>query len=295
VTQPTAFVLPVDKPVGKTSHDVVYRVRRALGVKKVGHTGTLDPFATGLLLICVGGTTRLAEYLTGMPKCYDAVARLGVTTDTEDRTGEEVETRGGAEDLSDAQIEEVLSRFRGVIDQVPPQYSAKKVDGEAMHRRARRGEHRELAPRRIEIAELSRTEASLPDLAFRVCCSTGTYVRSLARDIGEALEVGGHLTSLRRISVGDFSVAPALTLDDLEDPVRVREAAITPIQALAHLPRLELDEAEVRRVRNGQDVPREVLPEVEEGGVLALIHAGALVAIGQTTDTGVVPRKVLAS
>lgn len=294
MTPPAAFILPVDKPAGKTSHDVVYRVRRSLGVKKVGHTGTLDPFATGLLLICVGGATRMAEYLTGLPKCYDAVARLGVSTDTEDRTGEVLETRDGAQSLTDDQIEDALSRYRGVVDQVPPQYSAKKVDGVAMHRRARRGEHRELAPRRIEIVELTRTPAVLPDLAFRVCCSTGTYVRSLARDIGEALAVGGHLTSLRRTSIGDLGVESAISLEELEDPARVQAASIPLLRALAHLPQVEIDEAEVRRIRNGQEVAR---GDLTPGGsdVLALVHSGTLVAIGQATPDGVAPRKVITS
>lgn len=282
------FVLPVDKPEGPTSHDVVQAVRRSVGVRRAGHTGTLDPFASGLLLVCVGKATRLAEYLTGLDKTYEAVARLGQTTDTLDREGRLVEERSGWAALDEAHVEEVLARFRGTLEQVPPAYSAKKIGGEAAHRKARRGETVELASASVTVHELDLTSCDLPLLGLRVRCSSGTYVRSLARDIGDALGVGAHLVSLRRTAIGRFGVSGALSLEQLADEGAVSRVAIDPLEAIAHLPRVAAGVEEAARLTHGQAVPAEGRGE----GLVVVSHEGELLAIGECADGMLRPRKV---
>jgi tRNA pseudouridine55 synthase len=227
------FVLPVDKPEGPTSHDVVRAARKAVGSRRIGHTGTLDPFASGLLLLCVERATRLAEYLSARDKTYEAVARLGVVTDTLDREGSVVEERTGWEALGRGEIEAVLERFRGEIDQVPPDYSAKKVGGVAAYLRARRGESVTLPPVRVRIESLEVTHLDLPLVGLRVTCSSGTYVRSLAHDIGQALGVGAHLVKLRRTAIGELSVERSLAYESLPDAEAVSAAALSARSARA--------------------------------------------------------------
>lgn len=304
---PPDVVLPVDKPSGPTSHDVVVRARRALRTRRVGHTGTLDPFASGLLVLCAGRATRIAEYLSALDKTYEAIVRLGTTTDTLDRDGEVLEERAGWEALRPGDLSAALRRFEGEIDQVPPQFSAKKVAGEAMHRRARRGEHVDLAPQRVSVHELSLLAVDLPELSLRVRCSSGTYVRALARDLGEALGVGAHLSGLRRTSVGALTLAQALPTDALEDPDRVRVAALPPLEALAHLPALEVGEAEARRLGEGRPVelPDAASPRVGAGGdtrsdggsgglgrTVVISHRGALLAVAEAREGLLHPKKV---
>ena len=286
------IILPIDKPEGPTSHDVVAMARKALGIRKIGHTGTLDPFASGLLLLCVGKATRLAEYLTGLDKSYDAVARLGITTDTEDRDGEPGEERSAWFDLTRDDVVTVMQEFRGAIDQVPPQFSAKKVDGVAMHRRARRGEHVELGTRPITVHELELRSLELPFMEFRVRCSSGTYVRSLARDIGEALDVGAHLTGLRRTSIGAHTLEAAITPEQLEDPEAVSRAVLSPLDALAHLPAVVVDEDGRDRLAFGQSVDA---PETAECEHITVACDGRLVAIAEVRDGAIRPKKVFLS
>lgn len=283
------IVLPLDKPEGPTSHDVVAMARKALGIRKVGHTGTLDPFASGLLLLCIGKATRLAEYLTGLAKSYDAVARLGITTNTEDRDGEPGEERPGWSDLKREAVVAAMQAFKGDIDQVPPQFSAKKVDGVAMHRRARRGEYVALAVRPVTVYELELRSLDLPFMEFRVRCSSGTYIRSLARDIGEALGVGAHLTELRRTSIGAHTVECAITPAELEDPEAVSKAALSPLEALEHLPAVVVDEKGRDRLAFGQTVDA---PETADGGHVAVEYDGRLVAIARVRDGALRPEKV---
>lgn len=289
---PADFVLPVDKTEGPTSHDVVGAVRRSLGQRRVGHTGTLDPFASGLLLVCVGRATRLAEYLSGLDKTYEAVAKLGETTDTLDREGEVVERREGWSDLGSERIEEVLAGLRGPMEQVPPAFSAKKVRGEAAHRRVRRGERVELAPASVTVHALELTSLDLPLVGLRVRCSTGTYVRALARDLGEALGVGAHLVGLRRTAVGGFDVQDAIGSADLDDAAAVAAAAIEPLDALAHLPTLVADDAQAISLGQGRAV--EVVDEAPQG-LVAVAHAGMLLAVGESASGVLKPRKVFAS
>lgn len=290
------FVLAVDKPEGPTSHDVVAIARRALGTRRVGHTGTLDPFASGLLLLCVGHATRLAEYLTGMDKSYETTIRLGRSTDTHDLHGEPMGEAVPTDHLDAAGIGEALHSFVGPLSQVPPQFSAKKVDGEAMHRKARRGEHVDLPPVPVHVhrAELGSWEP--PDAGVTVSCSSGTYIRAIARDLGERLGCGAHLTTLRRTSVGDFSVNNAVSLDELEDEERLAGARIAPVDALRHLRSLELDTPEVERIRHGQRIRVEAPVEDGEsaGELVTIRHGTDLVAIADLVDGVVRPRKVFA-
>jgi tRNA pseudouridine55 synthase len=283
------FVLPVDKPVGPTSHDVVREARKALRERRVGHTGTLDPFASGLLLLCVGRATRLSEYLTGLDKEYLATARLGETTSTDDREGEILEKRDGWEVLSGSDLEQALEIFLGETQQVPPQFSAKKVRGEAMYRKARRGEHVALDPVSVVVYEITVEAVVLPDVRFRVRCSSGTYVRALARDLGEHLQVGAHLTELRRVAVGHFRVEQAITMAQMSDVEAVAGARIDPLRSLAHLPDLEVDDEAARKLSFGQPVPYDG-PDVT--GPVA-VHAGsALVAVGHPQGGQLKPSKV---
>lgn len=285
------FVLPVDKPVGPTSHDVVGRARKALGERRIGHTGTLDPFASGLLLLCVGPATRLSEYVTGLDKEYVATARLGEVTTTDDLKGEVVRRESGWDQLSEEAVARALARFVGEIDQVPPQFSAKKVDGEAMHRRARRGEHVDLPANRVTVFSAQVEEVTLPQVRFRVHCSSGTYIRALARDLGEALGTGAHLTELRRTRIGRFGVDGALSLDELDDPSAIARVAMTPLEALAHLPSWTLDADGVRKISHGQSVPY-AGPDVS--GPVAVSAGTELVAIGHVADGALKPSKVFA-
>lgn len=284
-------VLPVDKPAGPTSHDVVSAARRALGERRIGHTGTLDPFASGLLLLCLGAATRLAEHLSGLDKCYDATVRLGVATDSGDRDGKVLAASDGWTSLTAGQVAGVLDRFRGPILQAPPALSAKKVAGVPAHRRVRRGEEVVLAPREVTVHALDVVRLELPDLVLRVCCSSGTYVRALARDLGEALGVGGHLTALRRTSIGRFSVEGAVGLDTLGDAVAVATALIPPLDAVGHLPRLEVDGEGATHLAQGRRVPAPGLPDAPAA---AAAMASRLLALGEVREGVFRPRKVLA-
>ncbi len=285
-------VLPVDKPVGPTSHDVVQVARRSLGERRIGHTGTLDPFASGLMLLCVGRATRIAEFLTGLDKSYEAVARLGCSTDTLDRDGRVVAESDGWKELGEERLRDALAPFVGTILQVPPQFSARKVEGEAMHRRARRGERVDLPPREVTIYELELLEVRLPDIRIRVRCSSGTYVRALARDLGDALGVGAHLTDLRRTSVGAFDVGHALGVDDLKDDASVASAWLSPLQALAHLPLVRVDEEAMRALGMGRKITVDA-PGPSPSVVAAF--EDTLVAVGEVADATFHPRKVFVS
>jgi tRNA pseudouridine55 synthase len=241
------------------------------------------------LLLCVGRWTRLAQYLTGLDKTYEAVAQLGVTTDTEDRVGEVLERTSAWTSLTSEAVESAAEGLRGEILQTPPVFSAKKVDGVAAHRRARRGEIVELAPRRVTIHELVVTEVDLPRVRFRVRCSSGTYVRSLARDLGAALRVGAHLVELRRTAVGSVALSRAIAVSGLDDAGRLAGAWISPLEALAHLPRIELSGAGLAAVGHGRPVPAE-----EPDGPAVASSGDRLIAVGEVTESLFRPRKVFA-
>lgn len=259
----------IDKPAGVTSHDVVDDIRRILHVRRVGHTGTLDPFATGVLVILIGRATRLAQFLSGVEKEYEAVIRLGYATDTGDLTGKRIEGQAGmsVQLWSREQIEAALESLRGEIDQVPPMYSAKKQGGRKLYELARRGEEVERKPLRVCIY---RFEAIKPtgallkdnldgtfDFEVRVACSSGTYVRTLAEDFGKRLQVGAHLAELRRTRVGDFEIQQAQTLQQLKLSVAEEALGRTLLPAdaaLGHFPVVDLDTDDLRKVQNGMPV-----------------------------------------
>lgn len=286
-------VLYVDKPVGPTSHDAVGRARRSLGERRVGHTGTLDPFATGLLILLVGPATRLAETFAGLEKRYRATVRLGVETDTADHTGEVVSTTDLAsvfpDGLTEDQLEACLARQRGTIDQLPPKYSAKKIDGEAAYRRARRGEAVELEPSRVTIHELVCSRLAPPEVDIDLRCSTGTYVRSIGRDLGADLGVGGHLTALRRTGIGPYSVTDAIPWSALEDPSQAQAALVPSSKAFEHLPHFDVSAEAAERLRNGREV---ALPGAALDGPALAVHQGLVLSVGLASDSTFQPQKV---
>ncbi len=290
--------LRVDKPIGPTSHDVVRIARRALSERRVGHAGTLDPFASGLLLLGVGPATRLTEYLGDLDKSYEAVARLGTVTSTLDPEGEVIATSEAWREVTESGLLDALAPLTGPIDQLPPSYSAKKVDGERAYRKARRGEAVELAPARITIHELELLDWTPPDLTFRVRCSTGTYVRAIARDLGEALGVGGHLTWLRRTRIGNFEVADAIPVGEMEGGASLSGAWLTPLEAMGHLPRLEVDEVTTARLIHGQspDLSEVSGSEVlDEGRPAAVVGRDELICVGRREGERLRPSKVFAT
>jgi tRNA pseudouridine55 synthase len=290
-TPPLHGVLPLDKPVGPTSHDAVAAVRRALRTRQVGHTGTLDPFASGLLLVCVGPATRLAEYFAPLPKTYVATMRLGEATDTDDHTGEVIASSDAWRDVSRDQIEAALAAQVGTIQQLPPAYSAKKVDGQRMYAVARRGGEVERTPVEVTIYAIRVVSIDLPDVVFEVDCGSGTYIRAIARDTGDALGVGGHLRELRRTRIGPHDVARAVPMDRLGEEDRVRAAMIAPAEAVSHLPRVAADERGEGDLRHGRAV---AAPDgfAAEGAVAVVSAEGALLAVGEAADGVVRPRKV---
>jgi tRNA pseudouridine55 synthase len=215
-------ILLIDKPAGWTSHDVVAKARGITGQRRIGHTGTLDPMATGLLLLCLGQATRLVEYLTGHDKRYTGVVQLGRTTTTDDAEGKTIQERPVPE-LTPAALAASVARFRGAISQRPPAFSALKVQGKRAYDLARAGEDVKLAERAVTIHRFDAELLAADTVVIDVVCSSGTYIRSLARDLGEAIGCGGHLTALRRESAGPFSVKDAISLDGLAQVVATRE------------------------------------------------------------------------
>lgn len=286
--------LIIDKPAGLTSHDVVAKVRHLLRERRVGHTGTLDPFATGVLLILLGRATRLAQFLSGVEKEYEAVIRLGYATDTGDLTGKPIhEADSSLQAWSNEQIETALKSLQGEIEQVPPMYSAKKQGGQKLYELARRGEEVERKPQRVCIHKfeaIGRGDELLKnnldgtfDLKVRVGCSAGTYVRTLAEDFGKRLQVGAHLAELRRTRVGDFDVESAQTLEQIK--VQYAEEALgtsllPPDQILTRLPYLDLTAADVSRVLNGMPVGVSEAAWADGERVRMRDENGNLIAVG---------------
>lgn len=272
-----------------TSHDVVAVVRRVLGQRSVGHTGTLDPFATGLLVVLTGKATRLARFLDEMPKVYAGTVRFGQASDTDDATGILTPPRPATSDQRPDrdQVAAALQEFVGTTLQMPPAYSAKKIDGERAYQRAREGKEVVLTavPVTVHSAELLRYE--WPDAEVRVSVSAGTYIRSLARDLGVALGTVAHCAVLRREAIGEFRVADAQKLDELQGGVI---DALTPLELVRHLPTHELDEAEALYVKHGRAYPGSLAE-----GTTALVRGNELVAIAEVQEGKVQPVVVLAS
>jgi tRNA pseudouridine55 synthase len=276
----------VAKPAGPTSHDVVALVRRALGGVRAGHLGTLDPFAAGVLVVVVGRATRLAQFAAAWPKTYEGTLRLGITTDTDDRTGTPVSTSEAWREVTAEAVAAALDRFRGSFAQRPPAFSAVKIGGERAYRRARRGETVEPAPRTVTVFALELTAWAPPDVRFRSVVSGGTYLRSLARDIGAALGCGAHLAALTRTAVGPYGLADAVA------PEAVEPSDLRPPDALvAELPRHALSDAERAAVVHGRTVPG---GGTGDEGRVALFHGPELVAVAEVVDGLLKPRVVVA-
>jgi len=252
---PPSGVLLIDKPEGWTSHDVVAKVRRLLKTKKVGHTGTLDPMATGVLPVCIGDGTKVAGIAQAADKVYEVTMQLGVSTDTLDRTGTVLTTTALDEGVDwPTKVRQQLTAFTGDLMQTPPMYSAVKMGGEALYKKARRGETVERAPRPVTIHAITDVQMSIPEVRFTVACSKGTYIRTLAADIGEALGVGAHLTALRRTRCGSAQIANAVTmahLTELAENGDPRESLHPEDHLLDDLPLIRVSEQTAARMVQG--------------------------------------------
>ena len=287
-------IVVVDKPVGLTSNAVLQQVRRAYRARKAGHTGSLDPMASGVLPVCFGEATKLSGLLLDSPKIYEVVGRLGTRTDTGDAEGEVVETTAvPAVDI--AGLDAALEEFRGDIEQVPPMYSALKHEGRRLYELARRGETIERPPRRVTIHRLERLAWATPDLRLRVACSKGTYIRTLIEDIGAALGSCAHVVELRRVAAGPFTIGDATELDALTDPAadaRWRATRLLPVDAgVPELPLVRLNDADADRLCHGQPVSlvgNESCPEeTPASGLIRVYGPGdTFLGLGQADGEG---------
>ncbi|MGH2679257.1 MAG: tRNA pseudouridine(55) synthase TruB [Actinomycetota bacterium] len=279
---PAEGLLPVDKPTGMTSHDVVDVVRRRLGMRKVGHAGTLDPMATGLLLIGVGRATRLLRFLGDLPKTYEGTLRLGIETATLDADGEVV--REAPVDVTQEQVVDAMRALVGESPQRPPAYSAVKVGGRKLYDAARAGERLEAEPRPIHVDAFDLLSFDPPDASFRVICSGGTYVRVLAADVGAALSCGAHLVALRRTAIGPYTVDAAAVPDEAGDPLPI-DAAV------AHLPRLGLETEEAVAASHG----RPLGPAGIDGPYGVFAPDGRLIGVYEDDGPRARPQVILAN
>ena len=285
--------LNVNKPLKLTSHDVVARVRRRYkvlsGSKKVGHAGTLDPLATGVLVLCLGGATRLSDYVMHTTKQYRAEITLGQTTTTYDTEGE-VTSQQDVSRISQADIEAILPQFTGDIQQTPPMYSAIKVDGQKLYHLARKGKIIEREAREVTISGLQITSWDQPKFELDVVCSSGTYIRSLAYDIGQVLGVGAYLSGLERVASGNFHVEFTISLDTIMNDEDWHKHIISPKDALRDRPTIILKDDEIKAVQNGQFIARMDQKPVDH--LFAFTADGQLVAILTPRDRFWKPHKV---
>ena len=285
--------LNVNKPLKLTSHDVVARVRRRYkaltGSKKVGHAGTLDPLATGVLVLCLGGATRLSDYMMHTTKHYRAQITLGKTTTTYDAEGDVV-AENDASRISQADVEAILPQFTGNIQQVPPMYSAIKVDGKKLYDLARDGKTIDREPRNVSIPILQITSWDQPTFELDVICSSGTYIRSLAYDIGQVLGVGAYLSGLERVASGNFHVDSSVTLDTIMNDDDWHKQIISPKDALQDRPTIILNDDEIKQIQNGQFIERAGDEVVEH--IFAFTVDGDFVAILTPRDQFWKPHKV---
>ncbi|MEM8945815.1 MAG: tRNA pseudouridine(55) synthase TruB [Planctomycetota bacterium] len=280
-------LLNLNKPAGWTSRDVVNRVQRFVRPAKVGHAGTLDPLATGVLVVCIGPATRLISHVQQQSKCYDATFLLGCTSPSDD-TESDVVPIDGAHQPTICEIESALPRFVGRIDQLPPQYSALKVDGERAYKLARRGEEVALEPRTVEVYELVVHSYDYPDLRIRMRCGSGTYVRSVGRDLARSLGTGAVMSALTRTAIGDFRLCDAHEVESL-DVASVERNMQPPLRAVPHLRQMQLGENQLVEIRNGRQICATQLTgrEIDEGEQIAAVdERGNLVALLTEKQTG---------
>jgi tRNA pseudouridine55 synthase len=288
-------VFVIDKPVGLTSHDVVQIVRRGTGIRRAGHTGTLDPRASGVLVVLLGPAVRLSEFVSASDKSYQATIRLGSRTETYDAETEPTDEM--PVNVTEEEFRDLIKGYEGEIEQVPPPYSAVKVDGKKAYEMARKGEEVELEPRMINVYHLDLLEWAPPEVVIDVKCSSGTYVRSLANDIGEALGIGAHLVGLRRTSSGQFTLRDSISLRRLREAFETGTWAqhlIPASEALNDWYTIELNAELLEKVRNGHRIPAK---EGETGWARAVSEQGDLVALMEVIeeDQEWQPRKVFFS
>jgi tRNA pseudouridine55 synthase len=286
-------VLVLDKPIGMTSHDVVQIIRRGTGIRRAGHTGTLDPRASGVLVVLIGPAVRLSEYVSASDKRYQATIRLGSSTDTYDSEGR-FTTPEVSVNISEEQFVEALQQFIGEIEQVPPPFSAVKVEGRKAYEMARQGEDVNLSPRKIKVYSLDLLEWMPPEAVIDVFCSSGTYVRSLANDLGTVLGCGAHLVGLRRTRSGRFTLRDAVPLRRLQESFLTKDwykYLIPAAEALGEWPAIELNSDQVELVRHGHRIPAE---NVSFGMARGISQQGDLVALLEfdTTTQEWQPKKV---
>ena len=293
-------ILLVDKPSGMTSHDVVDALRKATGIRKIGHTGTLDPAATGLLIMCIGKATRLSEHLMGMDKTYEGTMRLGVVTESYDMDGKVVEENDVPE-ITREELEEAMKPLTGDLMQVPPMVSAVKIGGKRLYKLARQGETVERPPRPVTVHEFSLLDCTLPEVQFRVECTSGTYVRSLCHDIGQHFGCGAALQSLRRTHIGSHSIEDSTPLEELNTPEKVASSLI-PISEALDYPEVVVQAKGKNLISSGNPVfPIDIESEIPEvqGWVQVKSERGELLALGKVEEspmgTKVVPKRVLIS
>ena len=272
-------ILVVDKPVGMTSHDVVQAIRTGTGIRRAGHTGTLDPRASGVLVILIGPAVRLSEYVSASDKRYQAIIRLGASTDTFDADGRFTQRQDVPINVTEQQFETELKKFIGRIEQTPPPYSAVKVQGRKAYEMAREGEEVDLEPRKIQVYNLDLLEWAPPEAVIDVYCSSGTYVRSLAHDLGEKLGCGAHLVGLRRTKSGRFTLREAVPLRKLRETFENGtwyQLLIPAAEALSDWPVVELTHEQVEAVRHGHRVPG----DASQGNLArGISEAGELIAL----------------
>ena len=279
-------VINLNKPKGISSQQAVTRVKRITGVKKAGHAGTLDPMATGILLVCTGEATKITRFLSDLDKEYLAVMKLGEKTDTYDSEGTVIQKSEGFS-LQRQDIEDVLAGFRGTIEQTPPMFSALKMAGRPLYSLARRGIMVERARREVTIFGIEIAGFSLPFVEMRISCSKGTYIRSLCNDIGEILGMGAHITSLQRTRIGRFHIEDSITLDELQECPDAGNVFVGIDDALGHLEEISLDEREFTRAKNGLSVTQYAPGLPRESFVRVKDPSGRLFAIGRVLENTV--------
>lgn len=286
-------VLNIDKPAGQTSHDVVNTVRKLTGQRRVGHGGTLDPFATGVLVVAVGKATRLLEYTRRLHKTYRTTFVLGTTSDTDDKTG--VIAAGPSTTVTEPAkkaITKALKTFLGNIEQLPPAYSAVKIDGKRMYELARKGQTVAAEARHVTIYDIKLLRYEYPELELEITCSGGTYIRAIARDLGEKLGVGGYAKELRRLAIGTFTAEHAVTLDALTQE-NINQHLQAPEVLAAHLPHITLTEEQLQDFQQGKKISITQSVQPAERPLAVFDKAKHLIGIGMVADNYLQPDKVL--
>lgn len=285
-------ILNINKPTGMSSFDVVRKVKNIAKTKKVGHTGTLDPEASGVLPICIGRATKLVDYIMNDYKIYKVELKLGITTDTYDREGQILKTK--EVNLPIEEVEDCIKSFQGEIDQIPPMYSALKVNGERLYSLARKGIEIERKPRKISIYDIEILEMNLPNINFLVKCSKGTYIRSLCYDIGEKLNCGGTMWNLQRVQTGNFSISDSVELEELSND-NIQGYLISMDKALESYPKIIVDERYEKLIFNGVTIKDpNMLDKIEKDKLYRVyIEENEFIGIGKKSDFGFKMEKLL--